>query len=497
MADFDTIQATVDAILAALPTNLELLRIGRDGAVATSNRGYASHVPDMPEWIATPEKTYYVRTTGDDGNTGSDPNDDAFLTIGAAIAQKATDTADNAVIDVTGAMSISGSLVLPANVWLRGDGLVTMTYDSAGLITGGAWSGTAILTCDAGSGINITAGDDSVISGIKLISLPTASNGFSFPLGYKGAGVASKNVLCRDVWVTGDSDASYFQDTAACNGVWRHLNCIFDSKFDSTQIIGTAITHISEYWNCILRATGPTAVTGGSGDTRAITLAGGRIRTFNCMVQATGHITGKLSYGVLARNNARVEMYGGSVSGGDYDLYQSDNAYIGVRSLPFSTYGGLIVPLEDGLDWSKLRSVTAENDLENTSLNIPNLTRADLSLEEVDTNDTFVLVPTSRGFRNEHTKKINSSDLSGFFAVDFREACSVGQKASSVYSVEFIEGNEDNITIDVAEDWAANGGTQYNFAMTPSTAGDYRIRVTAALYPSGSATGDIVFEIVD
>lgn len=347
---------------------LSQLNIGMDGAVATSNRGDVAEQPRLPEWIEAPAATYFVRPTGNDGNSGTDA-EDAFLTINAALAAKAADSKANCKIDIAGAISISGTQSLGTDVWLCGDGVVTMTRTN-GLITGGAWTGTAVLTIDSGSNINLYGGDRCVITGIKLISMPTGTNGYSFPIGYKGTGVASKDVFVQDVWVTGDSDASYFSDGAVgAVGAWYFSNCILDSKFDSTQIARATMRHLAEYTGCIIRATGPTQVTSeNGGDTRAVTAVGGKIRTKDCMILATGHKVGDFgSYGVCSRGNAVIEVSGGTVAGDDEDLFQDQGSTLIARAVEYESFGGNIIPDDDGINWARLRGKSTANTLASTT----------------------------------------------------------------------------------------------------------------------------------
>lgn len=347
-----------------LPKDLALLSIGRDGAVATSNRGYISSAGYAALWASAPQHLIYVRTTGNDANTGTDPGD-AYLTIQKAIDEiNAAGNYTSTKIDFTGSHNIAGTrLVIPANTWLSGDGST-------------ARGGTSNISCSAASAptmVSAATGGNVILSGFKITST-VASGSFALPIGYSGAGTASRNVVVINVDTDADSDAAYFSDSTNCNGWWRFYNCGLVSKWDSTTIIQENATHISEFYDCTITAVGPSAV-GSATDTRAIAGAGGTQRLFNCTISGTGHVGGKLAYGVHARGSALIEIYGGTVAGpasqptDGYDFGQTDRGQIVSRSATNtgSTSGNVIV-MEDGLDWSKLRNKLTTNALTNTTV---------------------------------------------------------------------------------------------------------------------------------
>jgi hypothetical protein len=124
-------------------------------------------------------------------------------------------------------------------------------------------------------------------------------------------------------------------------------------------------------------------------------------------------------------------------------------------------------------------------------------TPSDLATQSIDQASTFVLVETALGLRSERTAKINRSDTPQAFAVNFRNAMTVGQHAYNITGVEFIVGSSPAVSISAAADFLRDGGTTYHFMLTPATVGVYQVRLTPVFVsPSGGRPGDILFEVV-
>ncbi|MEP7015721.1 MAG: hypothetical protein ABI925_09795 [Verrucomicrobiota bacterium] len=162
----------------------------------------------------------------------------------------------NTSSDRGAALMNANSAAVPGDVILLGAGTFTIT--NIALAGGVSLSGLGIdatiieSNSNANAGI-ITPGSGSYLSGFTVTALRNDGT-FQYPIGQSG-GTAFGTCTIFNVKLVGDTDCLY---NLPAGNTYKVYNSEFDSKWDTVSFgAGRA-----ELYNCVLRAIGPTSVSG-------------------------------------------------------------------------------------------------------------------------------------------------------------------------------------------------------------------------------------------